>query len=162
MRTSNKSVRKIDLVVGMRLKRRRLMLGISYQELSKSVSLSVKQIKKYETATSPIASSSLYSFAKLLNVPVGYFVDMSENNQILDDYLFEMQNDRIFQRNMVAENKEEYSAPTKYDKLLYVKEKEISYLMMAFTKIQNPQIRQKIVELVELMAKSQDDPSRFG
>jgi transcriptional regulator with XRE-family HTH domain len=159
MKTSDKSVEKIDLVVGMRLRRRRLMLGISYQELSKSISLSVKQIKNYENATSPIASSSLYSFAKLLNVPIKYFVDMSEPNKTLDEYLFELQNDSIFQRNLIAEDAEEYSAPAKYDELLYVKEKEISSLIRIFTKIQNSQIRQKIVELVELVVKFQSGAS---
>lgn len=43
----------------MRLKKRLIMLGISQQELSEAINLSVKQIQKYEDATTPISGYSV-------------------------------------------------------------------------------------------------------
>ncbi|WP_341756893.1 MULTISPECIES: helix-turn-helix domain-containing protein [unclassified Candidatus Tisiphia] len=67
MNKSTKSKERINLIIGMRLRKRRVMLGISQQELSEAINLSVKQIQKYEDAITPIAGSILYFFAKLLN-----------------------------------------------------------------------------------------------
>ncbi len=150
MKISNNSQEKIDPVVGMRLKKRRLMLGISQEELSKAVNLSIKQIEKYENATSPIASSILYFFAKLLNAPVEYFISEDKINKSSGDYT---ENDNYL-LNIVAEDKEEYSAPLN-EGALYATEQEISFLLRVFTKIRNPQIRRKIVELIELMIDCQ-------
>ncbi|WP_341754764.1 helix-turn-helix transcriptional regulator [Candidatus Tisiphia endosymbiont of Dioctria rufipes] len=66
MNKSNESKERINIIVGMRLKKRRIMLGISQQELSEAINLSVKQIQKYEDATTPIAGSILDLFRNWL------------------------------------------------------------------------------------------------
>lgn len=134
----------------MRLKKRRIMLGISQQELSEAINLSVKQIQKYEDATTPIAGSILYFFAKILNVSIEYFLDMTKTTEVLEDYLFGTQDNNSLVNNIIAEDKAEYLVPLKYDI-----EKEVSYLVEGFTEIQNPHIRQKIVELIKSIVASQ-------
>ncbi|WP_425363222.1 helix-turn-helix domain-containing protein [Candidatus Tisiphia endosymbiont of Hybos culiciformis] len=150
MDESDKSKERINLIIGMRLKKRRIMLGISQQELSTAINLSVKQIQRYEDATTPIASSILYFFAKLLNVSIEYFLDTTETTNALDNYLFEKQDNNKFLNDIIAEDRVEYLVPLKYDT------EEVSYLVKVFTKIQNPQIRQKIVDLISSIVASQD------
>ncbi|BFD46117.1 MAG: helix-turn-helix domain-containing protein [Rickettsia endosymbiont of Sergentomyia squamirostris] len=150
MNKYNESQERINIIVGMRLKKRRIMLGISQQELSEAINLSVKQIQKYEDATTPIAGSILYFFAKILNVSIEYFLDMTKPTEVSEDYLFGTQDNNSLVNNIIAEDKAEYLVPLKYDT-----EKEVSYLVEGFTEIQNPQIRQKIVELIKSIVASQ-------
>ncbi|WP_341758370.1 helix-turn-helix transcriptional regulator [Candidatus Tisiphia endosymbiont of Ditula angustiorana] len=150
MNKSNESKERINIIVGMRLKKRRIMLGISQQELSEAINLSVKQIQKYEDATTPIAGSILYFFAKILNVSIEYFLDITKTTEVSEDYLFDTQYNNSLVNNIIAEDKAEYLVPLKYDT-----EKEVSYLVKGFTEIQNPQIRQKIVELINSIVASQ-------
>ncbi|WP_417904759.1 helix-turn-helix domain-containing protein [Candidatus Tisiphia endosymbiont of Micropterix aruncella] len=150
MNKSNESKERINIIVGMRLKKRRIMLGISQQELSEAINLSVKQIQKYEDATTPIAGSILYFFAKILNVSIEYFLDITKTTEVSEDYLFDTQYNNSLVNNIIAEDKAEYLVPLKYDT-----EKEVSYLVEGFTEIQNPQIRQKIVELINSIVASQ-------
>jgi transcriptional regulator with XRE-family HTH domain len=150
MNKYNESKERINIIVGMRLKKRRIMLGMSQQELSEAINLSVKQIQKYENATTPIAGSILYFFAKILNVSIEYFLDMTKTTEVSEDYLFGMQDNNSLVNNIIAEDKAEYLVPLKYDT-----EKEVSYLVEGFTEIQNPHIRQKIVELIKSIVASQ-------
>ncbi|MDD9335155.1 MAG: helix-turn-helix transcriptional regulator [Rickettsiaceae bacterium] len=150
MNKYNESKERINIIVGMRLKKRRIMLGISQQELSEAINLSVKQIQKYEDATTPIAGSILYFFAKILNVSIEYFLDMTKTTEVSEDYLFGTQDNNSLVNNIIAEDKAEYLVPLKYDI-----EKEVSYLVEGFTEIQNPHIRQKIVELIKSIVASQ-------
>ncbi|MDR0774098.1 MAG: helix-turn-helix domain-containing protein [Rickettsia sp.] len=150
MNKYNESKERINIIVGMRLKKRRIMLGMSQQELSEAINLSVKQIQKYENATTPIAGSILYFFAKILNVSIEYFLDMTKTTEVSEDYLFGMQDNNSLVNNIIAEDKAEYLVPLKYDT-----EKEVSYLVEGFTEIQNPHIRQKTVELIKSIVASQ-------
>ncbi|WP_341747570.1 helix-turn-helix transcriptional regulator [Candidatus Tisiphia endosymbiont of Dascillus cervinus] len=150
MNKYNESKERINIIVGMRLKKRRIMLGISQQELSEAINLTVKQIQKYEDATTPIAGSILYFFAKILNVSIEYFLDMTKTTEVSEDYLFGTQDNNSLVNNIIAEDKAEYLVPLKYDI-----EKEVSYLVEGFTEIQNPHIRQKIVELIKSIVASQ-------
>ncbi|MFU7500901.1 MULTISPECIES: helix-turn-helix domain-containing protein [unclassified Candidatus Tisiphia] len=150
MNKYNESKERINIIVGMRLKKRRIMLGMSQQELSEAINLSVKQIQKYENATTPIAGSILYFFAKILNVSIEYFLDMTKTTEVSEDYLFGTQDNNSLVNNIIAEDKAEYLVPLKYDT-----EKEVSYLVEGFTEIQNPHIRQKIVELIKSIVASQ-------
>ncbi len=149
MNESTKSKERINLIIGMRLKKRRIMLGISQQELSEAINLSVKQIQKYEDAITPISGSILYFLAKLLNISIEYFIDTTETTDASDDYLFDTQDNNRFVNDIIAEDKAEYLVPLKYGT------DEVSYLIKVFTKIQNPQIRQKIVELIRSIVASQ-------
>ena len=96
----------IDPTIGKRLKLRRMMLGISQQELSEAVNVSVKQIQKYENSTSPIAGSILLVLSKLLNTSIQYFVNPPKTNEIANEYIFQ---DSIDQSPIIAEEGEEYS-----------------------------------------------------
>ncbi|WP_341754765.1 hypothetical protein [Candidatus Tisiphia endosymbiont of Dioctria rufipes] len=92
----------------------------------------------------------MYFFAKILNVSIEYFLDITKTTEVSEDYLFDTQDNNSLVNNIIAEDKAEYLVPLKYDT-----EKEVSYLVEGFTEIQNPQIRQKIVELIKSIVASQ-------
>ena len=72
----------VDIHVGVRLRQRRNLVGLSQTKLSESVGLTVQQIYKYERGTNRISSSRLYEFAKTLDVPVSYFFDEMPSNAL--------------------------------------------------------------------------------
>ena len=50
----------IDKLVSRRLKMRRMMLGLSQQDVGKAVEVSIQQVQKYEKGTNPDASDLVY------------------------------------------------------------------------------------------------------
>jgi transcriptional regulator with XRE-family HTH domain len=65
----------VDIHVGIRMRQRRTLLGMSQAALGKGVGLTFQQIQKYEGGSNRIGSSRLFEFAKVLDVPVSYFFD---------------------------------------------------------------------------------------
>ena len=64
----------IDKLVSRRLKMRRVMLGMSQQDIGKAVDVSIQQVQKYEKATNRISSGKLFIIAKFLKVPITFRV----------------------------------------------------------------------------------------
>lgn len=126
----------IDHLVSTRLKNRRVLLGLSQQQLGEAVDVSIQQIQKYEKATNRISSGKLYSFSKFLKVPVSYFFDPIDNTKLSDVF---------------AEDAEEYDGQ-EHIKAGHVNEKEVINLIRAFNEVKNPQVRKKILELVRAMS----------
>jgi len=124
----------VDQLVSRRLKMRRMMLGLSQQDLSHSVSVSIQQIQKYEKATNRISSGKLHAFANFLKVPVNYFFEQNDENGKAVNAIF-------------AEDEEKYDSADPNA----VTEKEIVSLIKSFSEVKNPQSRKKIIELVKTM-----------
>lgn len=75
MGTKQHGPNKVDLHIGMRLLRRRRLLGLTQEQLAKEIGVTFQQIQKFECAGTRITASSLYKLALALNVPVGYFYE---------------------------------------------------------------------------------------
>jgi len=69
------AIHPVDMHVGMRLRQRRLLLGVSQSKLGAAVALSFQRVQKYERGTNRMGSSRLFEFARALDVPVSYFFD---------------------------------------------------------------------------------------
>jgi len=124
----------IDRLVSKRLKVRRMMLGLSQQDLGNAVDVSIQQIQKYEKASNRISSGKLFTLSKFLKVPISYF--------------FEQGDDKINTiGNIFAEDTENYIAGDKEP----VSEKELIVLIKAFSEIKSTQSRKKITEVVKTM-----------
>ncbi len=139
---------KVDLVdqhVGKRLKLRRLMLGISRQEMSEAVNVSVQQIQKYEKATNRISSGKLFALAKLLYVPVEFFFKDVDKNV---DYTFETKDNKDSYSNIIAIQ----DAKEEYDSLDTSLDKDLERLSQSFCSIKNRSIRTKILDLVKSLS----------
>jgi transcriptional regulator with XRE-family HTH domain len=125
----------VDKHVSRRLKMRRLMLGMSQQDLANAVDVSIQQVQKYEKAMNRISSGKLFAFAKFLKVPVEYFYEDTDQGLPFVSSLAEESVAYVVEQD---ENS--------------VSEKEIINLIRAFSEIKNPQGRKKIIELVKAMS----------
>lgn len=63
----------VDVHVGRRVRIRRVLNGLSQEELAADLGLTFQQLQKYESGANRISASRLYHLAELLDVPVGWF-----------------------------------------------------------------------------------------
>ena len=68
-------IHEIDVLIGKRLRHRRLQLGLSQQDVAASVGVRFQQIQKYECGANRISAARLWALSEALEVPVGYFYD---------------------------------------------------------------------------------------
>jgi len=71
----NQKPHPIDIYAGARLRMQRQLIGMSQQQMAKSIGLTFQQIQKYEGGTNRLSASCLYQIAQVLKVPVSYFFD---------------------------------------------------------------------------------------
>ncbi|MBL4597154.1 MAG: helix-turn-helix transcriptional regulator [Robiginitomaculum sp.] len=75
----------IDVYVGSRLRRRRRLLGLTQANLGEQVGIRFQQIQKYECAANRISASRLFDLSEALHVPIQYFYDGLNNNEVAND-----------------------------------------------------------------------------
>jgi transcriptional regulator with XRE-family HTH domain len=64
-----------DRYVGARIRERRVMLGLSQQQLAQMIGVTYQQAHKYERGLNRISAGRLYEIAQVLNVPVSWFFE---------------------------------------------------------------------------------------
>jgi transcriptional regulator with XRE-family HTH domain len=72
---SVKSPVPLDKMVGLRMRARRLQLGLSQKALAEALGISYQQVQKYEQGVSRIGAGRLQQLAGILKVPVSVFFD---------------------------------------------------------------------------------------
>ncbi|MFQ3622195.1 MAG: helix-turn-helix transcriptional regulator [Acetobacteraceae bacterium] len=65
----------VDRHVGGRIHERRLMLGMSQQQLAQAIGVTYQQAHKYERGLNRISAGRLFAIAQALGVPVSWFFD---------------------------------------------------------------------------------------
>ncbi|MEO1000964.1 MAG: helix-turn-helix transcriptional regulator [Pseudomonadota bacterium] len=65
----------VDVHVGLRIRQRRWMAGLTQQQLGEMVGIKFQQVQKYETGVNRVSASRLWDIARALSVPVSYFFD---------------------------------------------------------------------------------------
>ncbi len=65
----------VDVYVGSRVRRRRLLLGMSQANLGDALGLTFQQVQKYERGANRIGSSRLFDMSLILDVRIEYFFD---------------------------------------------------------------------------------------
>src|SRR5882762_7084146 len=122
---TKKAPNPIDKHVGSRVRMRRMMLGMSQEKLGNALALTFQQVQKYEKGTNRIGASRLQQIANILQVPVAFFFEgaptSSASNEKADPALSGI-NEFI----------------TTFDGLA---------LIRAFTQIESPKVRRRIVDL---------------
>src|SRR5580765_340562 len=68
-----KGPNETDVLVGTRVRIRRVELGLSQTELANALGVTFQQVQKYEKGTNRIGASRLHAMAGVLRVPVSYF-----------------------------------------------------------------------------------------
>lgn len=66
---------KIDQHIGQRLRHVRKKYQLSQASLAEMVGVSHQQIQQYESGATRVSASTLYSFSRILQVPVSYFFE---------------------------------------------------------------------------------------
>jgi transcriptional regulator with XRE-family HTH domain len=74
-RRSTGRTQDIDRHVGARVRERRIMLGLTQQQLADLIGVTYQQAHKYERGINRVSAGRLYEIAQVLSVPVGYFFD---------------------------------------------------------------------------------------
>ncbi|WP_404382684.1 helix-turn-helix domain-containing protein [Caenispirillum salinarum] len=70
----------IDRFVGQRIRERRIMMGLSQQQMADMIGVTYQQAHKYERGINRISAGRLFEIAQVLNVAVSYFFDGLEGD----------------------------------------------------------------------------------
>ena len=71
----------VDRYVGTRIRERRVMLGLSQQQMADMIGVTYQQAHKYERGINRISAGRLYEIARVLNVPITFFFDGIEGRE---------------------------------------------------------------------------------
>jgi transcriptional regulator with XRE-family HTH domain len=74
----------VDRYVSLRIRQRRIMLGLTQQQMAELIGVTYQQAHKYETGINRISAGRLYQIAKALGVGIDYFYDEIEPGKSLD------------------------------------------------------------------------------
>jgi transcriptional regulator with XRE-family HTH domain len=74
-RRSTSRTQDIDRYVGARIRERRIMLGLTQQQLADMIGVTYQQAHKYERGINRVSAGRLFEVAQVLSVPVNYFFD---------------------------------------------------------------------------------------
>ena len=125
----------IDVHVGGRVRLRRIMLGLSQTKLAEALGITFQQVQKYEKGYNRIGSSRLYQIARVLNVSV--------------EYLFEGLSAGGEPAFAVAEDGAAYDADP-------LTKREAQELVRAYFRIEDPQVRKRLLDLVRSVSRTSD------
>jgi len=64
-----------DKHVGNRIRERRVMLGLSQQQLAQMIGVTYQQAHKYERGLNRISAGRLFEIAQVLGVPISWFFE---------------------------------------------------------------------------------------
>ena len=126
----------IDEHVGVQLRQRRALLGLSQEKLADQVGITFQQIQKYENGANRVSASRLYEFSKVLEIPVTFFFESYGSNE--NKSLGFAEGDQAG-----------FEGP---DDVL--KRKETIELIRVYYSIENPKLRKDLFKLVKSMAES--------
>jgi transcriptional regulator with XRE-family HTH domain len=65
----------VDRHVGARMRERRIMLGLTQQQMAELIGVTYQQAHKYEKGINRVAAGRLYNIARALGVDVSYFFE---------------------------------------------------------------------------------------
>jgi transcriptional regulator with XRE-family HTH domain len=123
-----KKPKSVDIVVGKRVRLRRVAIKMSQEELAKALGITFQQVQKYENGTNRISCSRLYDIARALKTPINYFfADFAHKTPGPDHIFDEIPTGRI---------------------------KDSAQLINAFLKIPDKRVRRKAIELLASMART--------
>ncbi len=71
----------VDRYVGARMRERRIMLGLTQQQMAELIGVTYQQAHKYEKGINRVAAGRLYNIAQALGVEVGYFFEGLESKE---------------------------------------------------------------------------------
>ncbi|HCS22517.1 MAG TPA: helix-turn-helix domain-containing protein [Alphaproteobacteria bacterium] len=133
----------VDIHVGTKVKSRRLMLGLSQEELAKSIGLTFQQVQKYERGSNRISVSRLTDISRALKVPVDYFLEGCAN--VLMNGTGGARKPAM---KGVSDTPQATLEPDPMTK------RDVLELIRAYEQISTPQLKKQLLEMAKAMAKA--------
>jgi transcriptional regulator with XRE-family HTH domain len=65
----------VDRYVSLKIRQRRIMLGLTQQQMAELIGVTYQQAHKYETGINRISAGRLYQIARALGVDISYFFE---------------------------------------------------------------------------------------
>lgn len=76
----------IDVMIGDRIRQRRILNGMTQEQLGAALGISYQQIQKYETGANRVSAGRLYIIARTLGTPPGmFFDDIGDTGDVSDE-----------------------------------------------------------------------------
>jgi transcriptional regulator with XRE-family HTH domain len=72
---SGRSTAAIDDHVGGQIRERRIMLGLTQQQLGEMIGVTYQQAHKYERGINRVSAGRLFEIARALSAPIAYFYE---------------------------------------------------------------------------------------
>ena len=137
---AKKQPSSIDAHVGSRVRLRRMLIGMSQEKLGELLGLTFQQVQKYEKGANRIGASRLFDISQILAVPVSYFFD-----DVPDEVASQH---RLMNGNAHGNGhyKDLESGPHMME---FVSSAEGFQLIRAYTKITDPRVRKRVLDLVK-------------
>jgi transcriptional regulator with XRE-family HTH domain len=129
----------VDALVGLRVKNRRLHLGLSQEELAKALGITFQQVQKYERGANRISFSRMAEICYALKTSMEYF----------SEGVLSHLPGRPAQRGF-AEGKQEKLEP---EPML---SKDARELVKYYTGIAKPQLKKQLLEMAKAMSQAND------
>jgi transcriptional regulator with XRE-family HTH domain len=80
------SATEVDRLVGDRIRRRRILIGLTQDQLGEALGISYQQVQKYETGANRVSAGRLYLIASRLEVSPGWFFDPVKSDASSSDF----------------------------------------------------------------------------
>ncbi len=125
-------INPLDIHIGQKLRKIRIMAGMSQEKVGELVGVSLQQIRKYEVGISRVSASRLYELSQVFDKPI---------NSFFDDYVF----DPDFHNT-------EFKSEADCQKLELEKDQEIMSLVRAFNQIKSFEVRESLISFVKSIA----------
>jgi transcriptional regulator with XRE-family HTH domain len=75
MKRTTSRTQDIDRHVGSRIRERRIMLGLTQQQLADLIGVTYQQAHKYERGINRVSAGRMWESARVLSVPVAYYFE---------------------------------------------------------------------------------------
>lgn len=141
----------VDVHIGRRIRERRMLMGLSQEQLARLLGVTFQQIQKYERGTNRVGASRLVELARILQVPVTWFFEGlegagGETSAAAAGGLAEPGAEFTF-------DVPEARPPGPGPRWRGLDRREILELVRAYDRIGDPLVRRRVYELVRALAE---------
>lgn len=138
---AKKQPSSVDAHVGSRVRLRRMLIGMSQEKLGELLGLTFQQVQKYEKGANRIGASRLYDISTILGVPVSYFFDDLGPEH------------GVRRTNGQSSSVDIEAGPYMME---FLSSAEGFQLVRAFTKINDPRVRKRMLDLVKSLTGDEE------
>jgi transcriptional regulator with XRE-family HTH domain len=133
----------VDVYVGLKLKARRNLLGVTQEDLAEAAGITFQQVQKYEKGKNRLSASRLFQFARVLDVPVAFFFDGFFSNDT-----------SIGIQGGFADNNQDVYEPELTPQADLMLQKETIDLVRTYYTISDEKLRKDFLKMLKQLAKN--------